>query len=102
MVKFNSSGRELWRRQFGSLGDDVVLAIATDEAGNIYLTGQTGGNLDGHQNTGGIDLFVVKYDIGGSLQWSQQWGTSGHDLECGHYKYYIILMSRCLHTSAKN
>ena len=80
LVKFNSSGRELWRRQFGSLGDDVVLAITTDESGNIYLTGQTGGNLDGHQNTGGIDLFVVKYDTGGSLQWSQQWGTSGHDL----------------------
>ena len=58
----------------------MVLAITTDEAGNIYLTGQTGGNLDGHQNTGGIDLFVVKYDTGGSLQWSQQWGTSGHDL----------------------
>tara|TARA_B100000674_G_scaffold496043_1_gene525065 strand:- start:5023 stop:7971 length:2949 start_codon:yes stop_codon:yes gene_type:complete len=80
LVKFSHSGREIWRRQFGSLGDDVVLALTTDEEGNIYLTGQTSGTLTGHQSTGGIDLFAAKYDTGGKLQWSQQWGTGGHDL----------------------
>jgi len=80
LVKFSPSGRELWRQQFGSLGDDVVLALTTDEDGNIYLTGQTSGTLLGHQSTGGTDLFVVKYDTEGRLQWSQQWGAGGHDL----------------------
>mgnify|MGYP001447077283 CR=1 FL=1 len=54
--------------------------LPTDEEGNIYLTGQTSGTLTGHQSTGGIDLFAAKYDTGGKLQWSQQWGTGGHDL----------------------
>ncbi len=80
LVKFSPSGRELWRQQFGSLGDDVVLALTTDEDGNIYLTGQTSGTLLGHQSTGGTDLFVVKYDTEGRLQWSQQWGAGRHDL----------------------
>ena len=44
------------------------------------MTGQTSGTLTGHQSTGGIDLFAAKYDTGGKLQWSQQWGTGGHDL----------------------
>ena len=80
LVKFSPSGSELWRQQFGSLGDDVVLALTTDEEGNIYLTGQTSGTLLGHQSTGGTDLFVVKYDTEGRLQWSQQWGAGRHDL----------------------
>jgi hypothetical protein len=80
LVKFSPSGRELWRQQFGSLGDDVVLALTTDEEGNIYLTGQTSGTLLGHQSTGGTDLFVVKYDTEGRFQWSQQWGAGRHDL----------------------
>ncbi len=80
LVKFSSSGKELWRRQFGLSGDDVVLALTADEEGSVYLTGQTSQILAGHQSAGGVDLFVAKFDIGGRLQWSQQWGTGGHDL----------------------
>ncbi|MBT7203535.1 MAG: hypothetical protein HN867_08595 [Deltaproteobacteria bacterium] len=80
LVKFSSFGKELWRRQFGLSGDDVVLALTADEEGSVYLTGQTSQTLAGHQSAGGVDLFVAKFDIVGRLQWSQQWGTGGHDL----------------------
>ena len=80
MIKFGSQGRELWRRQFGSIGDETCVTITTDEEGSAYLTGQTDGNLGKFTNEGGKDLFVAKYDSLGSQQWLTQWGTAGDDL----------------------
>ena len=56
------------------------LAITTDEGGNVYLTGQTNGNLGDFTNKGGKDLFVVKYDDQGEQQWIHQSGTAQDDL----------------------
>ena len=76
LIKFGGLGQELWRRQLGSVGDETVVAITTDEAGNVYLTGQTSGNLAGFVNAGGKDLFVTKYDPQGNQEWMHQWGTN--------------------------
>ena len=56
------------------------MAITTDEGGNVYLTGQTNGNLGDFANKGGKDLFVVKYDAQGEQQWIHQSGTVQDDL----------------------
>ena len=80
LIKFSNQGRELWRRQFGSAGDETGLAITTDEEANVYLTGQTNGNLEDFTNKGGKDLFVVKYDAQGDQQWIHQSGTDQDDL----------------------
>jgi Beta-propeller repeat len=37
----------LWVRQFGTAEWDNALGVATDAAGNVYLTGDTGGSLGG-------------------------------------------------------
>ena len=62
--------------QFGSAGEEAVVAITADEEGNVYLTGQTSGNLAGFVNAGGKDLFVTKYDPQGNQEWMHQWGTT--------------------------
>ena len=80
LIKFSNQGRELWRRQFGSAGDETGLAITTDEEANVYLTGQTNGNFEDFTNKGGKDLFVVKYDAQGDQQWIHQSGTAQDDL----------------------
>jgi len=41
----------------------------------LYLTGLTEGALQG-SNLGNYDVFLAKYTIGGSSQWSRQMGTS--------------------------
>ena len=52
-----------------------MVEITGDEEGNVYLTGQTSGNLAGFANAGGKDLFLAKYDSQGNQEWMHQWGT---------------------------
>ena len=75
--KYNTSGSLQWTRQFGTTGTDYGSGIATDSTG-VYLTGRTTGGLSG-TNAGGNDAFVRKYHTSGSLQWTQQFGTTGTD-----------------------
>ncbi len=43
------------------------------------MTGGTEGGLDGNTNSGGSDLFLVKYNSSGTKQWTKQLGTSEGD-----------------------
>jgi hypothetical protein len=67
-----------WTQQFGTNGADEGLAIAADALGNIYVAGNTTGNLDGN-NAGGRDAFVTRYSSAGNLVWSKQLGTGTDD-----------------------
>ena len=53
--------------------------VTTDSSGNIYVTGETGGGLDGNTHSGNNDIFLVKYDSSGTKQWTKQLGTSSGD-----------------------
>lgn len=81
LLKYDSAGVLLWSRQFGSVGSDVALGVAVDGGGNIYLAGSTLGTLPGvgNSNAGGEDLFLLKYDGSGLLQWTRQFGSVGAD-----------------------
>jgi hypothetical protein len=79
VVKYDGSGTKQWTRQLGSAVDDLALGAAADATGDLYLTGYTGGNLDGNLNAGGDDVFVVKYDATGAKQWTQLLGSPGFD-----------------------
>ena len=68
IVKYDGAGIKQWTREFGTTTDDSATGIATDAQGNVYVTGFTGGGLDGNTNAGGFDLFVVKYDAAGTKQ----------------------------------
>ena len=64
--KYNSSGGLLWEQKFGS-GYDAIVGISTDQAGNIYLAGNTYSSLPGNTNAGGQDAFLVSFDNNGNL-----------------------------------
>ena len=59
----------------GDYGNDVT----TDSSGNIYVTGYTGGELDGNTTSGNHDIVLVKYNSTGTKQWTKQLGTSSGD-----------------------
>ena len=66
-------------KQLGTSSKDYGTSVTTDSSGNIYVTGYTEGGLDGNTNSGGTDIFLVKYNSTGTKQWTKQLGTSSLD-----------------------
>ena len=83
ITKYDTNGNQVWLRQFGTLASDIAYGVTVDNSGNIYVTGATKGNLNGNNNSGGMDNFVVKYDPNGNPLWTNQFGTVGDDNTTG-------------------
>ena len=83
LVKYNSSGTKQWTKQLGSGTKDRGNGVSTDSSGNVYVTGYTYGGLDGNTSSGGMDIFLVKYDSSGTKQWTKQLGTSSYESGSG-------------------
>jgi hypothetical protein len=79
--KYNSSGNELWTRQFGATWDGgcLALAVAVDTAGNVYVAGTVIGALPEQTSAGNWDAFLRKYDAAGNAVWTRQFGTDSSD-----------------------
>jgi len=79
VVKYNSNGDQQWFKQLGTTGNDNANSITTDINGDIYIAGKTAGSLNGVTNTGNTDLFIVKYNPAGIIQWTKLYGTSKYE-----------------------
>ena len=79
LVKYNSSGTKQWTKQLGTSSNDGGNGVTTDSSDNIFVTGLTGGGLDGNTSSGQEDIFLVKYNSSGTKQWTKQLGTSSDD-----------------------
>ncbi len=78
-VSFNSS----WTQQLGTSGYEGGNGIATYSNGSIYVTGSTDGNLGSEINAGETDLFLIKYNNNGVMQWIQLHGTFEYETSNG-------------------
>jgi len=88
LVKFNSSGTRQWATYFGGSGDESGNGVATDNAGNVYITGLTssasGISTPGAYQTvysgGGLfSAFLAKFNGAGAVQWATYFGGSSQD-----------------------
>ena len=79
LVKFDTHGNKIWSRETGSPPTDIAHGMTTDSAGNIYLTGETDGDLDGNTSQGGRDIFLIKYDGNGNKIFTKQFGSASSD-----------------------
>ena len=79
LVKYYDNGTNQWTQQLGSSSTERGFGVTVDSSDNIYVTGVTRGGLDGNTNSGGNDIFLVKYYDNGTKQWTQQLGTESSD-----------------------
>lgn len=91
IVKYDTNGSKQWTKLLGTkhdffseYGNTYGYAIASDNSGNIYVTGSVdingySGDLDGIPLTGNSDVYVVKYDTNGNKQWTKLLGVSNED-----------------------
>jgi hypothetical protein len=79
VTKYNPDGTKVWTRLLGSSSDDVADALTTGLDGSIYVSGYTGGLIDGQSNSGIWDAFVSKYNPDGTKVWTRTLGTSSYD-----------------------
>jgi hypothetical protein len=78
IYKFDNNGNTLWMQQFGSASNDYANAVTAD-ANGIYVLGITYGEVTSTKNSGGSDVFLVKFDQSGSSIWTRQFGTNDTD-----------------------
>lgn len=78
LAKFSAAGAHVWSKQIGGPADDVAFAVATDAAGNAFVTGYVQGTVNfgggATASAGSLDSFVAKYASDGSHQWSRRLG----------------------------
>ncbi len=84
LVKYDPAGTVLWAQSFGGSGFDGVEDICVDPAGNVILTGFYNSSpliIDGISlfNSGGSDMFVVKFDPTGNAIWANRAGGNIYD-----------------------
>jgi membrane-bound inhibitor of C-type lysozyme len=80
LAKFSSAGVHKWSKSFGDASNQVANKIGVSPAGDVYMTGFFTGtvNLGGLLLTsaGAEDMFLAKYNSGGSHIWSKQFGDA--------------------------
>ncbi|HNX01359.1 MAG TPA: T9SS type A sorting domain-containing protein [Candidatus Cloacimonadota bacterium] len=87
VAKLNSSGHLLWMKVFGGADGDIGLGIDVDNAGNSYVTGYYSGSAHFGETTlnsiGSWDVFIMKLDANGGLQWVRSEGGPTNDIGYG-------------------
>ncbi|MFX1275097.1 MAG: SBBP repeat-containing protein [Promethearchaeota archaeon] len=78
IVKYNNLGIFQWDLTWGGSNSDSGYDIALDELGNLYIVGITSSYGAGNQ-----DVFIVKYNSSGIVQWDDTWGDTDSDRGLG-------------------
>lgn len=80
--KYDTDGNIAWTRQFGTASNDFAASVASDGASNIFIAGNTWGDIEG-SNAGPPDAYVRKYNTDGDVAWTRQFGTIEGDFAVG-------------------
>ena len=76
ITKYSSDGTKLWTKLIGTSDPDQAYAVTTGLDGSVYVSGSTGGHLDGQTKRGGTDAFIAKYAPDGSKAWTNLLGST--------------------------
>jgi hypothetical protein len=79
IVKYDASGKALWAKSAGGQSPVFSRDISTDAYGNVFVTGEFLSSTITFGTTtltskGSYDIFLVKYDSSGNVQWAKSTG----------------------------
>ncbi len=88
LTKTDPAGNILWSKLIGGDADDFGTAVATDNVGNIYLTGKfqsasiafTTATIT---SAGATDIFLAKFNSSGTELWVKKFGGTQYDESYG-------------------
>ena len=89
ITKTDASGNFVWAKRIGGNGFDNANSIATDNNGNIYITGYFSMTVDFDPSATGVfnmtsamgsdDIFICKLDTNGNFVWAKAMGDEDYD-----------------------
>ncbi|OQX77864.1 MAG: hypothetical protein B6D64_07650, partial [Bacteroidetes bacterium 4484_276] len=83
IVKYNSSGEKIWLKKAGGDWGARASSITINKSGQLFLAGVFGGTTyfgnDSLVSNGMRDIFLARYNLSGTLQWIDNWGSEEHD-----------------------
>ena len=80
VVKLFANGNLDWQKSLGGSNTDIAESIRqTNDGGYIVAGSSYSNNGDVSGNHGGRDMWVVKLDTNGNLEWQKSLGGSGED-----------------------
>lgn len=74
LIKIDGDGNQIWEKRYGGSGDDRIEAAYETPDGGIIMVGNT---VSPPSTT--VDVFLIKADAGGNLQWTKTFGGPGYD-----------------------
>ncbi len=78
IIKYDSTGNEIWKKQFGTSDKDRIWELEKDARSNLYAVGNTNGAVNG-KRFGDQDMIVYKFNKDGDLLKSVILGTDSTD-----------------------
>ncbi|UPT70871.1 MAG: T9SS type A sorting domain-containing protein [Flavobacterium sp. JAD_PAG50586_2] len=100
VMKIDSLGAVIWEKTYGGTGDELLFSINPTADGGYIMSGHTGSsNGDVTSNHGMNDIWVVKIDGIGTIQWQKTIGgsnfeISGDAVQCADGGYLVCGSTR--------
>ncbi|MBF5045758.1 hypothetical protein FGE12_25345 [Aggregicoccus sp. 17bor-14] len=84
VVRYAVDGTVSWVRTVGSSAYEWARGLAVDAQGDVFVAGQTSGQVGETARVGGYDAFLVKLSgATGETQWARQTGSTADDYVSG-------------------
>ncbi len=74
LIKTDASGNLSWERTYGGSGEDMGYSVGKTQDGGYLIVGHTASF-----GAGGFDVYIIKTDPQGNLQWQDTYGGADWD-----------------------
>ena len=83
VIKFNAKGEIQWDKTIGGIFAEYLRGIATTDDGGYIIAGESSSGISGQKSEnsrGSADIWIVKLDSVGNIQWDKTLGGAGEDI----------------------